>query len=115
MNILDTLKRVWARVRATEPARLAETVRAVLVAGVTLGWATIDDERINAAVSVVALLGSLLLTRQVRGAVTPVAKLDGCTACLEHDPSTEVIVHNVPTVDAVEQIRRAEATRPMGD
>lgn len=86
-QILDTLKRAWARVRAMEPARLAEAVRVALVAAVTLGWVTIDDARINAIVSAVALVGSLLLTRQVRSTVTPVAKLDGCTACLEHDPA----------------------------
>lgn len=86
-QILDTLKRAWARIRATEPARLAEAVRVALVAAVTLGWLTLDDARINSIVSAVALVGSLLLTRQVRGTVTPVAKLDGCTACLEHDPA----------------------------
>jgi hypothetical protein len=88
-KILDTLKRVWARVRALEPARLAEAVRFALAAAVTLGWVTIDDARINAIASAVAVVGSVLLTRQVRGAVTPVAKLDGCTVVHEHDPATE--------------------------
>lgn len=89
MNILDTLKRVWARIRATEPARLAEGVRVALAAAVTLGWLTIDDARINAVVSAVAVVASLFATHQVRANVTPVAKLGGCDAVQAHDPGAE--------------------------
>lgn len=88
--MLEYLKKLWATLRSFEPARLAEGVRVVLVAGVTLGWLTIDDARINAIVSAVAVVASLLLTRQVRATVAPVAKLDGCAACLEHDPDREL-------------------------
>lgn len=85
-EIIESAKRLWARVRAMEPAQLAEGVRALLVAAVTLGWVTIDDARTNAIVSAVAVVGSVLLTRKVRASVTPVAKLDGCGVVCEHDP-----------------------------
>ena len=88
-TLLDNLKRAWARLRAEEPARLAEGVRVALVAAVTLGWVTIDDARINAAVSAVAVVASLFATKKVRAAVKPQAKIDGCTGVCEHDPSTE--------------------------
>lgn len=75
-NILSVIARVWAQVRALEPARLAEGARLVLVAAVALGWWQIDDARINAIVSGVAVVASLVLSGAVRSTVTPVAKLD---------------------------------------
>jgi hypothetical protein len=88
-NLIARVREVWARVRAYNPARLAEGVRLLLVALVGAGWLTIDDARINAAVTVVGVLASLFATERVRSNVTPVAKLDGCTACLAHDPVSE--------------------------
>ncbi len=55
--------------RETEPARLAESVRLVLVAGNTLGWITIPDAKIAAVVSAVSVLASLGLTKYVRSSV----------------------------------------------
>lgn len=55
----------------TEPAMVAEAVRAVLVMLVTLGWITIDSETVNAIVSVVGVLLSIGLTIFVRSRVTP--------------------------------------------
>jgi hypothetical protein len=85
----ETIARVWARVRALEPARLAEAVRMALAATVTLGWLTIDDARVNTIVSAVAVVASLFATNRVRASVTPVAKLGGCDAVIAHDPATE--------------------------
>lgn len=53
----------------TEPARLAEGVRQLLVAGNVLGWVTIPDAKIAAVVSVVSVLASLGLTKYVRSSV----------------------------------------------
>lgn len=60
-----------SRLLATEPARLAEFVRVILVALVAVGWLTIDDDAINGIVSGVGVLLSLLLTKAVRSKVTP--------------------------------------------
>ncbi len=67
---------LWGKVKSTEPARLAEFVRTVLVGLVGLGWVTVDDATVNTTVSVVGLLGSCALTKFVRNRVTPVAKGD---------------------------------------
>lgn len=75
-NVAAAVGRAWARLRTEEPARLAERVRLLLVAAVTLGWITVDEAWINSVVSAVAVVGSLLLTRQVRASVAPVSKLD---------------------------------------
>jgi hypothetical protein len=64
----------WGKAKATEPARLAEFARTVLVGLVGLGWITVDDTTINTATSVVGLLVSWALTRFVRNRVAPVAK-----------------------------------------
>lgn len=61
------------RLKATEPARLAEFVRTVLAALVAVGWLTINDGLINTIASLAALGFSALLTRFVRNRVTPVA------------------------------------------
>lgn len=59
----------FGRLREAEPARLAEGVRLLLVAGNTLGWATIPDAKLNAIVSAVSVLASLGLTKYVRSSV----------------------------------------------
>lgn len=108
-RVLDTVRRVWARVRAEEPARLAEGVRLLLVALVGAGWVVVPDARINAVASLVAVVASVFATKQVRGAVRPLAKiaaewehlcssnqlvvLDGgerCTVCGLSDENGEV-------------------------
>jgi hypothetical protein len=78
-------------VRAHDPARLAEVVRLLLVAvAVAVAWSTLGDPRVVVAVTVLAVLTSGVVTERLRPNVTPVAKLDGCATCLDHDPATEV-------------------------
>lgn len=60
--------------RKTEPAAAAEAVRAVLVALVALGWATIPDATINTITSTVGVLVSIGLTWWTRNRVTPAPK-----------------------------------------
>lgn len=67
------MRALLARLAATEPARLAELVRSVLVGLVTVGWVTVPDTTENSVVSAVAYLASIALTRFVRGRVTPTA------------------------------------------
>lgn len=55
--------------RNTEPARLAEGVRQLLVLANVLGWLALPDAKIAAIVSAVSVLASLGLTRYVRNAV----------------------------------------------
>lgn len=62
-----------ARLKATEPAKLAEFARAILAALVAVGWVTLDEQAIAAVVSVVALVGSWALTAFTRRRVTPLA------------------------------------------
>lgn len=66
---MNTIRAWLENVRDTEPARWAELARLLLVAGVGLGWLTIDSDTANAIVSIVSLLASILLTRWVRTAV----------------------------------------------
>jgi hypothetical protein len=85
-NAIGRVARFLATHKAVEPARLTERIRALLVLLVGAGWFTIDDATINLVASGGAMVVSWLLSRFVRSTVTPVAKLDGCTACQEHDP-----------------------------
>ncbi|GAB3472014.1 hypothetical protein [Actinophytocola sediminis] len=73
---LDRMKRLFSTFAAMEPARLAERARALLVLLVGAGWLTIDNATITTVASVAGLVASWLLSRFVRGRVTPVAKLD---------------------------------------
>ncbi|WP_158882008.1 hypothetical protein [Amycolatopsis anabasis] len=68
------MREFLARLQDTEPARLAEFVRAVLVAVNAVGWATIPDTTVSAVVTVVSVLASLVLTKFVRSNVTPTPK-----------------------------------------
>lgn len=90
------MRAAWARVRAyvsgvvahvreTEPARLAESVRQTLLAVNLLGWVTIPDAKITAAVSLVSALASLGLTKYVRNAVWSRATMDK-VATGQHHP-----------------------------
>lgn len=65
-----------ARIRATEPAQWAELVRALIAALVAVGWLTIDAATVNVVASVVGAAASFVLTRFVRKAVIPTAKLE---------------------------------------
>jgi len=60
----------------TEPARLAEIVRGVLVGLVGLGWVALDNATVNSIATLVAVAGSWALTKFVRDRVTPLAKGD---------------------------------------
>lgn len=64
------------QLRALEPAALAEAVRMVLGALVMVGWVAMDDAAINAVVTAVAAVASVVLTVVVRKKVTPVSKLE---------------------------------------
>lgn len=68
------MKKLLTDLRLTEPARLAEVARWLLVTLVTTGWLTLDDAAVNGIVSAVSLLLSALLTKYVRGGVTPVPR-----------------------------------------
>lgn len=57
---------------AREPAAYAEAVRLVIAALVGLGWVTISDAVVNAVVTAVGALMSIVLTAVVRANVTPV-------------------------------------------
>ncbi len=54
-----------------EPAAYAEAVRLAIAALVGLGWITIDDSTVNAIVTAVGALMSIVLTVVVRANVTP--------------------------------------------
>ena len=58
-----------------EPAAYAEVARLVIAALVGLGWITLSSNTINAIVTVVGALASILLTVSVRANVTPVARV----------------------------------------
>jgi hypothetical protein len=68
------------RLAATEPARLAEAVRVVLMALVTLGWVAIPDATVATIVTAFSALGSLLLTGYVRSRVYSPATVEQLTA-----------------------------------
>lgn len=55
-----------------EPAAYAEAVRLVAAALVGLGWLTIDSNTINAIVTAVGAVASVVLTVAVRAHVVPV-------------------------------------------
>lgn len=59
-----------------EPAAYAEAVRLVIAALVGLGWIALDDDTVNAIVTVVGGLLSIALTAIVRANVTPVPSPD---------------------------------------
>lgn len=56
-----------------EPAAYAEAVRLAIAALVALGWITVNDSTVNAIVTAVGALMSIVLTVVVRANVTPVA------------------------------------------
>lgn len=63
-----------------EPVAVAAVVQAILAALVTFGWVQLDDARISAIGTVVALVVATSLTVYARGRVTPVSNptdLDG--------------------------------------
>lgn len=62
---------------ATEPVAVAELVRVVLAALVTLGWVTLDEPAVMTVSTAVAGLVSLALSWWARRRVTPTAKLFG--------------------------------------
>lgn len=55
-----------------EPAAYAEAVRLAIAALVGLGWITVGDATVNAVVTAVGALMSIVLTVVVRANVTPV-------------------------------------------
>lgn len=57
---------------ATEPVAYTELVRLVLAAAISVGWITIDDDRINIVASAAGLVISLVLSWLARARVTPV-------------------------------------------
>lgn len=63
------------RLRVMEPAAVAEAVRAVIVALVTLGWVTLDNAAIATLASAIGFVVSLALSLLVRQKVVPEAKL----------------------------------------
>lgn len=56
-----------------EPVAIAAAVQAVLAALVTVGWVQLDDAKISAIGTVVAIVISASLTVWTRGKVTPSA------------------------------------------
>jgi hypothetical protein len=56
---------------AREPAAYAEALRLVIAALVGLGWITISDTTVNAVVTAVGALMSIVLSAVVRANVTP--------------------------------------------
>lgn len=56
-----------------EPVAIAAAVQAVLAALVTLGWVQLDDARISAIGTVVALVAAVYVTVTARSAVTPIS------------------------------------------
>lgn len=55
-----------------EPAAYAEAVRLVIAALVGIGWLTVSDATVNAIVTAVGGIMSVVLTIVVRANVTPV-------------------------------------------
>lgn len=55
----------------SEPVAVAEAVRAVVLAGVAIGWVTLDDTAVEAVVTVAGALISLGLTLWARSRVSP--------------------------------------------
>lgn len=68
MEVIQVLERL----AKLEPAALAETVRLLLAALVSLGWLAMEDVAVNSLVSAVAAMTSVVLTVFVRNHVTPV-------------------------------------------
>ncbi|MFD8496352.1 hypothetical protein [Amycolatopsis sp. NPDC059657] len=60
---------------STEPVRIAEGVRALLVAIIATGWVAIPDNTINVIISAVSFALSILSSVLVRRKVVPLAKL----------------------------------------
>lgn len=59
-----------------EPAAYAEAARLVVAALVGLGWITLDDNTLNAIVTGVGAVASIVLTVVVRRNVTPTSTVD---------------------------------------
>lgn len=62
-----------AQSRRPEPVAIAAAVQAVLAAGVTIGWVTLDDATVNTICTVIAGAASLMCTAIARSKVTPVS------------------------------------------
>lgn len=56
-----------------EPAAYAEAARLAVAALVGLGWVSLDNNTVNAIVTAVGALASIVLTIAVRQHVTPVS------------------------------------------
>lgn len=55
-----------------EPVAIAAAAQAVIAAGVTVGWVTLDDQSIQIVVTAVGAIAALVFTFIARAKVTPV-------------------------------------------
>lgn len=55
-----------------EPVAIAAAAQAVIAAGVTVGWVTLDDQSIQIIVTAVGAIAALVFTFIARSKVTPI-------------------------------------------
>lgn len=55
-----------------EPVAIASAAQAVIAAGVTVGWVTLDDQSIQIIVTAVGAIAALVFTFIARSKVTPI-------------------------------------------
>jgi len=56
-----------------EPVAIASAAQAVIAAGVTVGWVTLDDQSIQIIVTAVGAIAALVFTFIARSKVTPIS------------------------------------------